>query len=526
MIPTDLPQDWLSLGQQLPDDSDSSDDSTINADSNDDIPELQPRAPSPEINRSNLPPPDAAADTLPRSNPKLNQAWRDFYSTALNPSSSEHNTSTHQFRRSMQPSLFPAKNAPAGSTFSKDYDGLRCWSTNANTVLLSNDLAEFHELCHSLKEHSVGILAIQEVNQNLLDRKIYNQVEDVLKQHFGACVLVSSSTPIQSPTSWKPGGTILAVLGTWSHTVTTVSSDSLGRWCKATLSGRDGSLLSVFSLYNVVKTDISKVGPSTIFAQQWQLLRLSGIDQPDPRQQCIDDFKTAVQHEQTIGSDIVVLGDLNEVVGEDPALMASICASCNLYDPFSDMYPDQVDTPTYVRGRKRLDWVFISRSLYTSVDAVGYNRYNLLYHSDHRAIFLDLAKRESLGLSFPLVPHSRRPIHSNSPFVRDFVWETYKHLQENKVLHQFADLNLDAATSDDPSKAANSIDRQVTKALLYKQKKCSRPQSHPWSEALHLASLKLRYWKTARSSRRNHFDATPELALICETTGPMPPHPS
>jgi hypothetical protein len=178
------------------------------------------------------------------------------------------------------------------------------------------------------------------------------------------------------------------------------------------------------------------------------------------------------------------------------------------------MYPDQVDTPTYVRGRKRLDWVFISLSLYTSVDAVGYNRYNLLYHSDHRAIFLDLAKRESLGLSSPLVPHSRRPIHSNSPFVRDFVWETYKHLQENKVLHQFADLNLDAATSDDPSKAANSIDRQVTKALLYAQKKCSRPQSHPWSEALHLASLKLRYWKTARSSRRNHFDATPELALI------------
>jgi hypothetical protein len=425
----------------------------------------------------------------------------------------------------MQPSLFPSKNAHAGSTFTQEYDGLRCWSTNANTVLLSNDLAEFHELCHSLKQHSVGILAIQEVNQNLLDRNIYNQIEDVLKLHFGACVLVSSTTPIRSPTAWKPGGTILAVLGTWSHTVTTVSSDSLGRWCKATLSGRDGSLLSVYSLYNVVKTDISKAGPATIYAQQWQLLRLSGHDNPDPRQQCIDDFKVAVLQEQSIGSEIVILGDQNEVVGDDPELMASVCAACNLYDPFSDLYPDQADTPTYVRGRKRLDWVFVSRSLSPSIDAVGYNRYNLLYHSDHRAIFLDLAKRESLGLSSPIVPHSRRPIHSNSPHVRDFVWAAYQHLQENKALHKFAEFNLDAATSNNPSKTANAIDRQVTKALLYAQKKCSRPQSHPWSEVLHIASLKLRYWKTAISSRRNHFDAAPELALICETTGPMPPIP-
>jgi hypothetical protein len=464
-------------------------------------------------------------EPTPRSNPKLNQEWRDFYSTALNPSSGTAGTSPQLYRRSMQPALFPTKNAHAGSTFTKDYDGLRCWSTNANTVLLSNDLAEFHELCHSLKAHSVGILAIQEVNQNLLDRNIYNQLEDALKLHFGACVLVSSSTPIRSPTSWKPGGTILAVLGTWSHTVTATSSDSLGRWCKATLSGRDGSLLSVYSLYNVVKTDISKVGPATIFAQQWQLLRLSGHEKPDPRQQCIDDLKIEVQKEQNIGSEIVIMGDLNEVVGDDPALMASVCATCHLYDPFSDLYPDQADTPTYARGRKRLDWVFVSRSLSPTIDAVGYNRYNLLYHSDHRAIFLDLAKRDSLGLSSPLVPHSRRPIHSNSPHVRDFVLETYKHLQENKVFHKFSDFNLDAATDDDPSKTANAIDRQLTKALLHAQQKCSRPQTHPWSETLHLASLRLRYWKTAQSSRRNHFDATPELALICETTGPMPPIP-
>jgi hypothetical protein len=274
-----------------------------------------------------------------------------------------------------------------------------------------------------------------------------------------------------------------------------------------------------------VNTDISKVGPATIFAQQWQLLRLSGHTKPDPRQQCVDDFKKAVLQEQAIGSDIVVMGDLNEVVGLDPTLMASVCAACHLYDPFSDLFPDQADTPTYARGSKRLDWVLVSRSLLPVIEGVGYNRFNLLYHSDHRAIFIDLAKRESLGLSSPLVPHSRRFIHSNCPQVRDFIWEAYKHLQENKIFHQFGEFTLDADTCQDPSQTANAIDRQVTKALLHAEKKCSRPQSHPWSEVLHLASLKLRYWKTVLSSRRSDYDATCELDLICETTGPMPPIP-
>jgi hypothetical protein len=225
MVRFALPQDWLSLGQQNTNDSSSTDDSSTS----DDIPQLLPRAPSPEINQSNLPP-DAAPDgILPRSNPKLNQAWRDFYSKSLTPPTSSESNTANPLRQTMQPSLFPSKNFPAGSTFTPEYNGMRCWISNANTVLLSNDLAEFHELCHSLKQHSVGILAIQEVNQNLLDRNIYNQIEDVLKLHFGACVLVSSTTPIHSPTAWKPGGTILAVLGTWSHTVSTVSSDSLGR---------------------------------------------------------------------------------------------------------------------------------------------------------------------------------------------------------------------------------------------------------------------------------------------------------
>jgi hypothetical protein len=71
-----------------------------------------------------------------------------------------------------------------------------------------------------------------------------------------------------------------------------------------------------------------------------------GHDTPDPRQQCINDFKVAILQDKHIGSEIVLLEDINEVVGDAPELMASVCAKCHLYDLFSDLYPDQVDIPT------------------------------------------------------------------------------------------------------------------------------------------------------------------------------------
>ena len=106
MVRFGIPHDWLSLGHQNPDDTDSSNDSS----SIDDIPNLVPRAPSPEMNRSNLPPEAAPDGILPRSNPKLNQDWQDFYSKTLNPDISTNANAPHpQLRRSMQPSLCHSK---------------------------------------------------------------------------------------------------------------------------------------------------------------------------------------------------------------------------------------------------------------------------------------------------------------------------------------------------------------------------------------------------------------------------------
>jgi hypothetical protein len=265
--------------------------------------------------------------------------------------------------RDDQPPIHTPINLPCGSPFEKDYDGLRIWWNNANTLLQQDDFAELHELCLTLIDYKVGIIALQEVNLNLNRPAIRSAIEQVFVEHFGICKLVLATSPCHSPTAWKPGGTLLVVLGSWSHAVTHTGHDSLGRWCRATLSGRDGSLITVYSVYNVVKTSIAQAGPSTIFAQQWQVLRTTGIKDPNPRKQCITDLKKEIDETRQMGSEIILVGDFNEDVGADPDLMASVCAHCDLYDVLADRHPDQVDTTTYIHGQHRLDYAFASHTL-------------------------------------------------------------------------------------------------------------------------------------------------------------------
>jgi hypothetical protein len=487
-----------------------------------------PAATALPLDNNTIPVPVLPATDIPplsyRRPSQLSSAWQTIFQTRLSPPAASINQAGFPIRE-IQPPIEQPQNEPCGSTFDKDYTGLRIWWNNANTLLQQDDFAELHELCLTLTEYNVGIIALQEVNLNLNRPAIRTAIENVFNEHFGTCKLVLSTSPCHSPTAWKPGGTLLVVLGTWSHAVTTTGHDELGRWCRATLAGRDGSLITVYSAYNVVKGSIAQAGPSTVFAQQWQVLRATGIKDPNPRSQFIKDLRQELDATSQMGSEIVLLGDFNEDFGSDPDLMASVCAHSDLYDVLADRYPDQIDTPTYIRGRHRLDYAFISHTLRDQVDGMGHNQYHQFYYSDHRAGFLDLADHASLRLSSPIAPNARRHIHSNSPLVAKFVTAVHKHLVATGTFHKFANFLLDVDSDDKPYLTANQIDSQVTFGLLHGDRICSKPPTHPWSEKLHHASLRVRYWKTHLSNLCNKLELPTDISSIPELIGPMPSGP-
>jgi hypothetical protein len=407
-------------------------------------------------------------------------------------------------------------NEACGDPMNAAFEGLYIWSNNVNTLSLHNDLADLHELCRQLKHYNVGIAALQEINIDLTQTYIYRRVKEVFDEHFDSqCLLVCSSTAIRSATNWKPGSTLLVVLPTWAPYVTTRAKDDLGRWCSVTLQVRDYRQIVIYSYYNCCKTRIEQAGIHTIFAQQWHVLRQRGDISPDPRLQAVIDLGAELAVHQSNQRSVCIVGDCNEDIGHEPALLASLCGKYDLVDVMDLLHPNQASIPSYARSANRLDYVLLTQDLLPYVDHAGLNHYHEFYPSDHRPIFVGLESR-LFGPLPAMAPHRSRYVHSNSKMIGPFIVKVYQHLLETGTFVRIKTLmaDIDTKLPAEISHVANSIDDQITKALLSAERKCKKPPREPWSEAVHFASLHVKYWRVKCAATANSYDATPTLATI------------
>jgi hypothetical protein len=163
------------------------------------------------------------------------------------------------------------------------------------------------------------------------------------------------------------------------------------------------------------------------------------------------------------------------------------------------------------------------------VRASGINRFNECYHSDHRALFFDIDLKAYLGHILPtLARPDQRFVSTGSRHVTKFVAKVHSHLHANKVLHTFQEYSLDATLLAAPWQRANDIDDMLGQALDTAERACSSVPQHPWSENLHKASIKVRYWKTyltARTTAVPQDDILAELAMKFGQTALPPPPP-
>jgi hypothetical protein len=270
-----------------------------------------------------------------------------------------------------------------------------------NGLSAKDDFTTLHGLCVTLKIRGVDCIALQEPNLDFLQANIREQIQNVCCKHFGSTRFITSTSCIKVPTSWKPGGTMLIILGHWVNAVIRSSTDNLGRWGTATINGQDKRAVTIYSVCNVVKTTIKAAGPSTVFTQQWQLLRLSGVIHPNPHQQTIDDLTADVQRSQNNRETVITVGDFNEKLSDDPNLIASTCTQFNLFEALDYHHGDEAMIPTYIHGTKRLNYEFLQQDLQPFLLVSGFNMFNECVHSDHQDTFLDINLCAFLGDCIP-----------------------------------------------------------------------------------------------------------------------------
>jgi hypothetical protein len=87
----------------------------------------------------------------------------------------------------------------------------------------------------------------------------------------------------------------------------------------------------------------------------------------------------------------------------------------------------------------------------------------------------------------------------------------FSHLHGNKVFHQYQDFLLDKDIVDKHWVLANKIDVHIGHAFQLAEASCYKHPKLPWSEKLHLTSLKVKFWRTALTER---LTKVPQSAVL------------
>ena len=88
----------------------------------------------------------------------------------------------------------------------------------------------------------------------------------------------------------------MVIVGKWASAISETFQDPYGRYVSATLNVPKNPNITIYSAYNVCENNINAAGKKTIYAQQWKLLRLQGITNPDPRHQLIKDLDENIKN--------------------------------------------------------------------------------------------------------------------------------------------------------------------------------------------------------------------------------------
>jgi phage-related protein len=113
-----------------------------------------------------------------------------------------------------------------------------------------------------------------------------------------------------------------------------------------------------------------------------------GVPTPHPRKALIQDFSGQLRLWRSEGHELIISGDLNELLGDNPEAFGSITSIFNLTDVYRHLHG--MDEPaTFNGGHHRLDYIICTAPLLPLVTEGGILPFNILSHSDHRTVFVD-----------------------------------------------------------------------------------------------------------------------------------------
>ena len=268
---------------------------------------------------------------------------------------------------------------------------------------------------------------------------------------------------IDSNTSRLHDFAMIGVTGSLAGRVRKHHLDKYGRWIQVELLGRDGRMINIMCAYQVVQ-EKGEHGACTTYSQQVQMMRLDGVNDPDPRKAFIRDIKELVKQLTTANQDIILMGDFNESKWSQTGGIGK----CHIGRPIDRGLLLQTRPwqrkPRYARGIKRVDYILVSQCLTNHIRATGAEPFNFRIFSDHCGLFVDFA----VPGFFDRAPNvlakqsTRHLIYDCPHHVQKYPLSSSQYLHDHQV-PACLDTLLEGDWND---AAADSSDRDITQSML------------------------------------------------------------
>ena len=240
-------------------------------------------------------------------------------------------------------------------------DFIQIYSQNNNGISDSTEL-KYNDTFKHMKEVDADIFSINETHAGKINANHNRVLESSYRRMFQSkesqyCNLVSSSSIAPITNYTKLGGNMMGISGPLVSQIRRRIEDKYGHWCGFVLLGKDNREILVHIAYNVPQD--TPAGDDKLHSQQTSLYLLDGEVGPNPRKNFIRDLVTLITTAKRDNQDIILMGDFNEVVGDDPKMMTKILVAGNLTDVHTHKN-GHANIAAYIRGRRQVDYCFAS----------------------------------------------------------------------------------------------------------------------------------------------------------------------
>jgi hypothetical protein len=185
-----------------------------------------------------------------------------------------------------------------------------------------------------------------------------------------------------------------------------------------------------------------------------------------------------------------------------PGQLSTLLSTCNLIDPLAMHHPECLFPASHIRGKDRIDFIFISASLSPALLHSGSLPFYSVFHGDHHPYYIDFDSKLLLSDStFEIHRPSQRALSLRDPRLikkyRDSLHDKFAKHNIQVKCDTLQQASTDGTWTHQDEAIYHKLDKTITQAMLSVEKTLWKSYStkFSWSPKLKEAVQAYRFWR-------------------------------